>query len=370
MLHEEEMVLRRIEEDTTTSRRAFVGGAAGVAAAAALVTRASEAKGHHTKADGAAGTADLAAKAPAGFIPFSAPGLIAKVKKADCLMPNGYYPKEDAARAMLERAMKELTGKATLVDATRLFVHPEDKVCVKVNGIATKNMGTNKELVLPFLEAMIAAGVNPENITVLEQYGSFLAGTRIDAKNVPNGVKVVVHGNGNADMDSRLIPGTGVSTKFCRSLVEATAVINFSLIKDHSICGYTGCLKNMTHGTMINPHDYHSHHASPQIALLYAQDVIRSRVRLNITDGFKIMADGGPLWKKPEFVVPHEAVYVTTDPVAMDAFGWDLVEEARKKFSLKTLTDAGRIPAYIRAAADLGLGIDDRKQIRLREVTI
>jgi hypothetical protein len=82
------------------------------------------------------------------------------------------------------------------------------------------------------------------------------------------------------------------------------------------------------------------------------------------------MADGGPLWKKPEFVVPHEAVYVTTDPVAMDALGWDLVEEARKKFSLKSLTDAGRIPAYIRAAADLGLGIDDRKQIRLREVTI
>jgi len=61
---------------------------------------------------------------------------------------------------------------------------------VKVNGIAKQNMGTNKELVLPFLEAMIASGVKPENITVLEQYGDFLSGTRINAQNVPAGVKV------------------------------------------------------------------------------------------------------------------------------------------------------------------------------------
>ena len=46
-------------------------------------------------------------------------------------------------------------------------------------------MGTNKELVLPFLEAMIAAGVPAENITVLEQYGEFLAGTRINAAQRP-----------------------------------------------------------------------------------------------------------------------------------------------------------------------------------------
>ncbi len=367
MSPEEELVWRRIEEDTETSRRAFVGGVAGAAAVAALVAPGAFAKGHHGGAESAG--PDLSAKPPAGFVPFSAPGLIAKVKKADCLMPNGYYPKEDAARAMLERAMKELTGKDKLADAARLFVHPEDKVCVKVNGIATKNMSTNKELVLPFIEAMIAAGVSPENITVLEQWGSFLAGTRITDKNLPAGVKIAVHNN-ESDMASRLIPGTGVRTKFCRPLLDASAVINFSLIKDHSICGYTGCLKNMTHGTIVNPSAYHRHHAAPQIALLYAQDVIRSRVRLNITDGFKLMADGGPLWKKPEFVIPHESVYVTTDPVAMDAIGWDLVEEARKKFALKTLTEARRIPAYIRAAADLGLGIEDRKQIRLREATI
>ena len=187
---------------------------------------------------------------------------------------------------------------------------------------------------------------------------------------MPAGVKVSLHNNGNATMDYRLIPGTGTSTKFTHFLTDATAAFNFALIKDHSICGYTGQLKNMTHGCSINPHDFHVHHASPQIAQMYAQDVIKSRVRLNIADGFKVMADGGPLWKRPEMVKVHEAVYVSTDPVAMDTIGWEVVEKLRAELNLKTLTEAGREPAYIKAAADLGLGVGERSKISLKEVAI
>ena len=103
---------------------------------------------------------------------------------------------------------------------------------------------------------------------------------------------------------------------------------------------------------------------------MYAQDVIKSRVRLNIADGFKVMADGGPLWKRPEMVKVHEAVYVSTDPVAMDTIGWEVVEKLRAELNLKTLTEAGREPAYIKAAADLGLGVGERSKISLKEVAI
>jgi uncharacterized protein (DUF362 family) len=363
---EEQDVCRHIEEDTTASRRAFLGGAAAVAVAGALLRPGVA----HAEGAAPATAKSYAAVPPAGFSPFAAPGRIVKVKKANSLMPNGFYPKPDDAKEMLRRALEELTGEKDMAKAAAKFVHKDDKVCVKVNGIALKNMGTNKELVLPFLEAMIASGVPAGNITVLEQYGSFLAGTRIEQGNVPAGVKVVTHNNGNATMDSRMIPGTNTTTKFVAALTDSTALINFSLIKDHSICGYTGCLKNMTHGCSINPHDFHTHHASPQIALMAAQDVIKSRLRLNITDGFKVMAQGGPLFKSPQHVVPHEAVYVSTDPVAMDAVGWEIVEKERANFKLKSLTEEGRTPAYIRAAADLGLGIADRQRIRIKEVTI
>jgi uncharacterized protein (DUF362 family) len=344
-----------------SSRRGFLQGAAGLGAAA-VVSRASVAS--------ARTQAGLPATPPAGFVPFSAPGSIVKVTKPGCLEANAKYPKADDARSMLTRALTELTGKGDLVEAVKSFVHPQDKVCVKVNGIALQNMATNKELVLPFVEAMIAAGVQPANITVLEQYFGFLAGTRINAKNVPDGVTVSCHANNDATMDWRDIPGTQRHTKFVRVLTESTALINFALIKDHAICGYTGALKNMTHGCSVNPQDFHDHHASPQIAILSAQDVLQSRLRLCIIDGFKLMAHGGPLYKHPEYVVPHESVYASTDPVALDTVGAELVEQARAKFGLKTLADEGRPPAYIRAAGDLGVGIADRSKISLREIAI
>jgi uncharacterized protein (DUF362 family) len=346
------------------TRRAFLGGAAAAVAGGALL------EPRIARAGTSPGATGLAATPPAGFVPVAAPGRIAKVTKKGCLEANGVYPKPDDAKEMLRRALEVLTGKSDLVHAAALFVHPDDVVCVKVNGIAGPNMSTCKELVVPFMEAMAAVGVKPENMTVLEVFGSWFTGCRINEKNVPRGAKISIHNKTDATMPYRTIPGTGVQTKFVRALTEATALINFALIKDHSICGYTGCLKNITHGASINPQDFHSHHASPQIALMAAQDIVTSRLRLNITDGFKVMAHGGPTWKQPQYVVPHEAVYATTDPVAMDAIGWDIVEKERATLGLRTLTDEGRMPAYIRAAADLGLGVFDRNAIQLHDVVI
>ena len=147
-------------------------------------------------------------------------------------------------------------------------------------------------------------------------------------------------------------------------------MINVGLIKDHSICGYTGCLKNITHGSTINPHAFHEHNASPQIAQLYAQDVVKSRVRLHIVDGFKLIYDEGPLDTNKKRRVPHEAVYATTDPVAMDVVGWAMVEEWRKNNGLPSLKEAGREPTYIRIAGEMGLGVYDKNRIGLREVKI
>jgi uncharacterized protein (DUF362 family) len=353
-------------DGTKVGRRPLVQAAAATAAGTLLL------RGRNVMADAPAASTgpNLAAVPPAGFVPFTAPGRIVKVTKSDSLMPNKLYPKADDARRMLERAMTELTGKPDLVQSVGMFVHKNDKVCVKVNGIAQQNMTTNKELVLPFIEAMIESGVQPENVTVLEQWYGYFTATRISEKNVPKGVKISIHNNTDAKMAERLIPGTGISTKFCTALTESTAVINFGLIKDHSICGYTGALKNMAQGCQLKPAYFHGHHASPQIAMLYAQDIVKTRVRLNVVDGFKLMADGGPLWRQPQYVFPHEAVYVSTDPVAIDAFGADLVDKARVEHHLPTLAAVGRPPAYIQTAADLGLGIADLNQIQLKTFAI
>jgi uncharacterized protein (DUF362 family) len=346
------------------TRRAFLGT---VAAGAALL-------GHR---DAEAAPPSLAARPPSGYVPLSIPGKIAKVSKANTLQTNGLWPTDEAAKAMLQRVMAELTGLSDMGAAFGKFVHKDDKVAIKPNGIAGKQgatMATNKELVLEIVKGVLAAGVPAANIVIYEQYPSFLAGTRIASRkgvmdaSYPEGITAVVHENKDATMPE--IQVAGIGTKFVRPFTEATAVINVGLMKDHSICGYTGCLKNITHGSTINPHAFHEHLASPQIAQLYAQDVVKSRVRLHIVDAFKLIYDEGPLDTNKKRRTPYEAVYATTDPVAMDMVGWAVIEQHRKENGLPTLTEAGREPSYIRIAGELGLGVADLNRISVRDVKI
>jgi uncharacterized protein (DUF362 family) len=349
------------------SRRTVLAGAA----AAAATTFVPDALAEPDEA------ASLVAKPPAGFSPLSSKGKIVKVTKGgdfkSLMQKNELWPKPEVAKAMLEKALTTFTGAKDIPSALAKFIHKDDAVAVKVNGIAGQSgatMAVNFELILPVVEGLIAMGVPANKIVVYEQFGSYLRGTRIGVKGnkLPGGVKTVVHSNGDAKMKSIAV-FERVKTKYVRPLTEATAVIDMTQIKDHSICGFTGCLKNMTHGSIINPQDHHAHKASPQIAVLYAHPILKSRVRLHIVDAFKIIYEKGPLDKDPKRRIPHGAVYVATDAVAMDTMGWHIIEQARKDNGLKTLKAAGREPTYIEKAAELGLGEHDKNKIKMKEVS-
>ncbi len=348
-------------------RRTLLAGAAGVAGAAAIgLAREAEAR-----------SAGLVAKPPAGFQPMSLPGRVERVGKANTMQANGLWPEQAAATAMLTRVMAELTGKQDLAEALKKFVHPSDKVAIKPNGIAGKKgatMATNKELVIAMVRGLVAAGVPATSIVIYEQWESFMAGTRCADRAMkvdpefPAGVTARVHQNKDTSMEE--IAVAGGTTQYSTPFTEATCVINMSQIKDHSICGYTGTMKNITHGTILNPHAFHAHNASPQIAQIYAQDIVRSRVRLHVTDAYKVIYDQGPLDTNPARRILQEAVYASTDPVALDVVGWALIEKLRKDNGLPTLEAAGREPTYIKNAGELGLGVFDKNRITLRDVTI
>ena len=322
--------------------------------------------------------ASLIATPPPGFVPMVAPGKITKVEaKGDyksIMQPNLLWPKAEVAEKLLERAMMEFTGAPNLVEAMKRFIHKDDIVAIKPNGIAGQKghtMAVNFELIKPVVEAVLQVGVPAENITVYEQYPGFLIGTRVNVRDwkLPEGVNTGTHNNNNHPMKPVQI-FNGISTRYCRFFTEATAVIDMTQIKDHSICGYTGTMKNITHGNIDNPHAHHAHQASPQIAMLYNHPIVTSRVRLHITDAFKIMYDRGPLDKDPRTRIPHGAVYVATDAVAMDTMGWKIVDDERKQRNIPNLTDSRREPRYIRNAADFGLGVHDLNKIQMRSFTI
>lgn len=353
------------------NRRQFVQGTAAAAAGAvALSSREGEA---------APSIDSYIAKAPAGFSPLTAPGKITKVSAkgdfASIMQPNQLWPKPEIAKSLLEKAMMEFTGGANLNAAMGRFISKDDVVAIKVNGIAgqkgTYTMATNYEVILPVVEAVLALGVPASKVTVYEQFPDFLNGTRINVRKwkLPDGVATGTHNNTDHRMPEIKIY-QGIKTKYARIFTEATAVINITMIKDHSISGYTGTMKNITHGNVNNPHEHHATQASPQIAMLYNHPIVTSRVRLHITDAFKVMYDKGPLDKDPKTRIPHGALYVCTDPIAMDTMGVKIVNDERKARNLPSLKDAGREPRYIQTGADFGLGVHDLNQIRMQSFEI
>lgn len=352
------------------SRRTITKGAL-VAAGAALSGAEGEASAAHS-------IEALTAKPPVGFTPLATKGKVTKVSAkgdfASFMQPNQLWPKEEVARRLLEKSMMEFTGAPNLVESMKRFIHKDDVVAIKVNGIAGQTgytMAVNFELILPVVEAVLAVGVPADKITVYEQFPNFLAGTRVNVRawKLPAGVKTGTHNNQDHSMPEIRV-FQGIPTKYCRIFTEATAMINMTQMKDHSICGYTGTLKNVTHGNINNPHKHHAGNANPQIALLYNHAIVKSRVRLHITDAFKVTYDQGPLDKNPKTRIPHGAVYVATDPVAMDTVGWKVIEDERKARGLKTLAEVGREPKYIKTAADLGLGEHALSSIRFQSFEV
>lgn len=287
---------------------------------------------------------------------------------------NELWPRPEPARAMLERALTLLLGGNDIASALRAVIHPEDRVAIKVNGIAGQTgatMAFNFEFIEPLVHGLIALGVGPESITVFEQFPKFLAGCRVNvgANRLPEGVKAEYHGNRDVQMPAvRVFHRT--ETKFVRQVTQATAVINLSMMKDHSLCGFTGALKNMTHGQIINPQDHHAHLCNPQIPLLYNHPVLRSRVRLHLVDALKIIYDQGPLDTNPQRRLPFGALFASTDAVALDRVGWQVIEDARREHGLPTLEQARRKPGYILTAGDLGLGVADMNAIRLTSAQV
>jgi uncharacterized protein (DUF362 family) len=353
---------------STLSRREFVTSTTAIAGLGLLSAS--------TRTAWAEASADsLLAHPPASFVPLALPGKVAKATAkgdfASIMQKNQMWPKPEVAKRMLEQALMELTGAPNLVEAMKKFIHKDDLVAIKPNGIAGSGMSTSFELILPVVEACIACGVPANHITVYEQFTSYMLSTRVGAPkyDLPKGVAIAVHNNKDFTM-----PGVkiyeGITTKYCRPMVASTAIINMGLVKDHGICGYTGALKNMTHGSINNPEAHHAHYANPQIAMLYAHPIMTSRVRLHIADGFRLMYDRGPLLKDPNTVVPHGTVYAATDPVALDTYGSEMVDKERKAHKLRTLAEVGRASKYIQTAGELGLGIADLNRIKVKSVEV
>jgi uncharacterized protein (DUF362 family) len=330
-----------IDEERRKLMQALLAGAFGLAARPAL-------------AAGEVGTPRTPAPARKG--------LVARGKREGILGESGA---PDAAKLedALGKAVARAVGEKGPVEAMRRLFKPQDVVGIKVNCIAGKGLSPDPKLVALLGQWLVLAGLTPRNVVIWE---------RTDRELIRAGYAIQREGSGvrcfgtNDDYEKSPREWGAGGSCFARVLAEEfTALINVGVLKDHDLAGVSIGLKNW-YGAIHNPNKHHDDGCNPYIAHLAAFPLIRDKVRLTVIDAMSPQCQGGPA-RQPRWSWPYHAVLASTDPVAIDAVGWSVIEARRKEVGLEPLAKEKREPRYIAGAAKLGLGEADLSRIRVEE---
>jgi uncharacterized protein (DUF362 family) len=263
----------------------------------------------------------------------------------------------------LGAAVARAAGEATPVAALRKLFKPTDVVGIKVNCLGGRGVSTRPEVALQLAAFLQAAGVPANRIYVWDRTDREL---RAAGYVVSSGPGVRVFGT-NEDFEERLVEWGPSASRFDRVLAtELTAVISCTPLKDHGLAGASLTMKNW-YGVVHNPNKLHDDNCTPYVSHLVACPVIRDRLRLNVVDGSLAQCHGGP-GRAPRWAWPYDGFLASTDPVAVDAVGRQILEARRKEVGLRPLAAEGREPGYIAGAARLGLGVADPARIQAVEV--
>ena len=278
------------------------------------------------------------------------------------------FPHPEAAAAMVQSAVATLAREPDPARAWAKFIRKDDKVAIKINCLGGRLSSTMKEVVDPIVEGVRSAGVPDANILIFDQFGGSMRAARYALQEKEGRLRVMSHDRfGYEQAWTEVEGGRG---KLSKALTWATAVINVPVIKDHDLAGagITCAMKNLVFGSVEKPQLLHREIA---VALphFYARDEIRGRSRLTIVDGSFCLYDGGPKHNGAAHVT-HDRVYASTDPVAIDAIALEVVEDYRRKNSLKSLEAARRPATFLPLAEKLGLGVARRDKIFLEQVEL
>jgi uncharacterized protein (DUF362 family) len=270
----------------------------------------------------------------------------------------------DRIDGVLGPAVSRAAGEEDPVAAMRKLFRPGDVVGLKVNCLAGRGLSPHPALVERLCDWLQQAGIPAKNIVIWDRTGRELRSAGYEIVRSGSGVRCM-----GTDNDYDWKPrewGPGGSC-FARMLVEdLTALINIGVLKDHDLSGVSIGLKNW-YGVIHNPNKLHDEGCAPYIPHLAAYPLIRKKLRLTVIDASKAQCQGGPA-RDAQWMWPWQGVLASTDPVAVDAVGWGMIEERRTEVGLPTLAEAQREPLWIAAAAGLGLGESEAGRIRVEDL--
>ena len=327
------------------------------------------------------------------------PGKVIEVENGKCW--KGDSADTAVVREMVERGMKELTGKEGS-DAWKLFVEPSDIVGIKVNPAGEKILSPRYELVDVVIENLVKAGVPKKNIVLWDRFGDMLdsagytkerypdielSSLQIMDESIKAGQKVVdgQHvSKDNFDMDVYYwadVDGPE-DIEYLKQHVfikkysyfgklitkRLTKIINLAVLKN-SGNGISQATKNISYGVIANTGRLHKPLGYAINTEVLAFPCVRDKLVLNILDGIKGQYEGGPM-ANAKYVYVANKLYFATDPFAQDYVGFQEILNKRKTDPTIKINDSPRNTEYLRAAQKAGLGITDPDKIDHKKIVL
>lgn len=327
-------------------------------------------------------------------MPGKYPGKIVKVDNPDSVVDNEIVASE--AFNMLSDGMLALTGEKKLKKAWRQFVSPGEKIGLKVNPVAGKQLSTSHAVTKAVIKQLEMSGIKKEDIVIFDRRQFQLAETGYTEENYP-GIRIlgteqqdkdgsyygkdgILYGekmidkewyywaNVEGDYDEYTIPymvNGGEYSYFSRIVTkEVDKIINIPILKNAGAT-VTNAMKNLAYGVITNTGRLHAKLWAETCAEVCAFAPVRDKVVLNITDGLKGCFNGGP-GANPQFFTNYKTMLLGTDPVAMDRIAHEIVVEKRIEEGIQK-ADNPNASKFLDMAADLKLGVSKREDINLVE---
>ncbi len=282
------------------------------------------------------------------------------------LAAEGPGPAPERVREVLDEAARALAGDAKAADAWARWFKPADRLGVKVNCLG---YATRPAVAAALVAAVGAIGLAPEQAILWDRLSRELkAGGYTSRGRGAKGVQCFgtddLASRGNWGYSAEILTSGSTGSMISRIVTdETTALVSAAILKDHNLAGLTGALKNF-YGAIHNPNKYHDNGCDPFIADVCAQEPIRKRLRLAVCDATWPQYNGGPAPRR-QWQWPYGGLVLSTDPVAADAVGREILERRRAAKGMPPFEAEKRPVRHLASAEARGLGTADLAKIEV-----
>ena len=261
---------------------------------------------------------------------------------------------------MIDRGLVALTGATGAAAAWGRVFKPGMRVGLKINLLGRPLIYTAPEITDAVAAGAILAGIKPESIIVWDRKREHFGPTAYKLGRGAHGESIE---HGGVYDRARALASSGGACPIDVIPVDRTDVtVNLPVLKNHGGAGVTLALKNIAFGCYDHHGNAHDNNCDPYIAEACEHFHRVVKVPLIVLDATEACFDGGPrpgdrgrLWRE-------NAIYLATDPVALDVVCRKLVMAQR---AARGLPDTTRNSRHIETAIARGLGVGDPARIEV-----